>query len=160
MRTLRVVVAVGFVGVVDAESRETAVRRTSMGEASSGALRRRSMILAVERAGGGELLAELGEFGGGGQLAEPEQVGGLFEGGALGELVDVDAAIGEDAASPSIQQMEDSLATTSCRPLVAAVDILGGAPGESCNSVLIIGERRKRLSRSGWPNIGRGGRNP
>ena len=37
------------------------------------------------------------ELGGGGELAEPEEVGGLFEGGALGELVDVDAAIGEDA---------------------------------------------------------------
>jgi len=31
------------------------------------------------------------------ELSEPEEVGGLFEGGTLREFVDVDAAIGEDA---------------------------------------------------------------
>jgi hypothetical protein len=36
-------------------------------------------------------------LGGVGELAEPEEVGGLLEGGALGEFVDVDSAIGEDA---------------------------------------------------------------
>ena len=53
--------------------------------------------LGIELAGVGELPGEGGELGGGGQLAVPEEIGGLFEGGVLGEFVDVDAAIGEDA---------------------------------------------------------------
>ena len=91
-----VVRLVGFVGVVDAEQRDGGAqhlhRRGAGGDAAQ-----EVDDLGVELAGGGEMRGELGEFGGVGQLAEPEQVGGLFEGGALGELVDVDAAVGEDA---------------------------------------------------------------
>ena len=50
-----------------------------------------------EFAGGGELLGEGAELGGVGKFAVPEEIGGFFEGGSVGELVDVDAAVGEDA---------------------------------------------------------------
>jgi hypothetical protein len=46
---------------------------------------------------GGELVGEVVELGCGGKSAIPEEEGDLFEGGFLGELVDVDSAIGEDA---------------------------------------------------------------
>jgi len=46
---------------------------------------------------GGQLLTEGVELGAGGERAEPEQVGALFEGGALGEFVDINSTIGEDA---------------------------------------------------------------
>ncbi len=42
-----------------------------------------------------ELLGEVLELGGCGQGTEPEQVGGLLKGRLLGQLVDVDAAVGE-----------------------------------------------------------------
>ncbi len=88
--------AVGFVGVVDAEE----------GDGGAEDLHRRGVgwdaaeevdDLWIELAGCGEMGGEVGEFGGVGELAEPEEVGGLLEGGALGEFVDVDAAIGENA---------------------------------------------------------------
>ena len=51
----------------------------------------------MEGAGFGELFGKVGEFGLGGEGAEPEQVGGLLKGGVGRELVDVDAAVGEHA---------------------------------------------------------------
>ena len=88
--------AVGFVGVVDAEERDGGAedfhRRGVFGDAAE-----EVDDLGVELACCGEFCGEVGEFGGVGELAEPEEVGGLLEGGALGELVDVDAAVGEDA---------------------------------------------------------------
>ncbi len=65
--------------------------------ASGGTLRRNVDDARVELAGGGEFGGEGGQLGRVGQLAEPEQIGGLFEGGLAGELVDVDATIGKDA---------------------------------------------------------------
>jgi hypothetical protein len=56
--------------------------------------------------------------------------------------------------SPSMKQIEDSLATTSCRPLGAVIDIRGGAPElKVATTLLIIGERENDCH-DGWPNIG------
>ncbi len=41
---------------------------------------------------------QLAKFAARRKLAKPEQVAGLFEVGMVGEFVDVDAAIGENAA--------------------------------------------------------------
>ena len=91
-----VVRAVGLVGVVDAEEGDGGAEdlhwRGVFGDAAE-----EVDDLGVELAGGGEVCGELGEFGGVGEFAEPEEIGGLLEGGALGEFVDVDAAVGEDA---------------------------------------------------------------
>src|SRR5271168_1895396 len=43
------------------------------------------------------MLGKLSKLGGRGELAEPEEVSALLEGGSLCEFVDVDAAIGENA---------------------------------------------------------------
>jgi hypothetical protein len=43
--------------------------------------------------------------------------------------------------APSIKQMEDSFATTSCRPLVAVIDIMGMLRKlKITTALLIIGE--------------------
>ena len=68
-----------------------------MGVALSGTLRRRSMILGSSLRAAASCLVKSASSDGVGEFAEPEEVGGLFEGGALGELVDVDAAVGENA---------------------------------------------------------------
>ncbi len=93
---VRVVRAVGFVGVVDAEERDGGAEDLH-GRGVGGDAAEEVDDLWVELARGGEVPVEVGQFRGVGQFAEPEEVGALFEGGALGELVDVDAAIGEDA---------------------------------------------------------------
>ena len=76
-------------------SRETAVRRPHGGRVF-GHTAEEVDDLGIEFARCGEVVGELGESGRG-ELAEPEEIGGLLEGGALSEFVDVDAAIGEDA---------------------------------------------------------------
>ena len=91
-----VVGAVGFVGVVDAEQGDGGAEDLHGGGVGGDAAEEVD-DLGVDLAGCGELCGELGELGCGGELAEPEEVGGLFEGGLLGELVDIDAAVGEDA---------------------------------------------------------------
>ena len=88
--------AVGFVGVVDAEEGDCGAqdfhRRRVFGDAAE-----KVDDLGVELACGGKICGEAGEFGFGGKLAEPEEVGCLLKSGALRELVDVNAAIGKDA---------------------------------------------------------------
>ena len=50
----------------------------------------------VHGARGGKSGGKVRELVGRGQLAEPEEIGGLFEGGVGSELVDIDAAVRED----------------------------------------------------------------
>ena len=47
-----------------------------------------------------QALAQFVQFAGVGKLAEPEQVAGLFKSGMIGEFVNVDAAVGENALVP------------------------------------------------------------
>jgi hypothetical protein len=91
-----VVRAVGFVGVVD----------TEQGDGGAKDLHRCGVCryaaqeiddLGIEFARCGEVGGELCEFGGVGELTEPEEIGTFLEGGTLREFVDVDAAIREDA---------------------------------------------------------------
>src|ERR1700740_2602824 len=49
--------------------------------------------------------------------------------------------------APSMKQIEDSFATTSCRPLVAVVDISEVLQARISNSVTDYRRARKRLSR-------------
>ena len=79
------------------ESRLTAVRRISIGVALVGTLRRKSMMRGSSSRAAASSAVKSASSACGGQLAEPEQIGGLFEGGLAGELVDIDATIGEDA---------------------------------------------------------------
>ena len=51
----------------------------------------------IEGAGEGQLGLEFAQLELVGKMAVPQQVGGLFEAGVLGQLVNVDAAIGEHA---------------------------------------------------------------
>ena len=75
---------------------ETAVRRTSIGEPLDGTVRSSSMIFGSSLRASASLRVKSASSRGVGQLAEPEEVGCLFKSGALGELVNVDAAVGED----------------------------------------------------------------
>ena len=61
------------------------------------------------------------------QLAKPQQVADFLKGGVLRQLVNINAAIGEYAASPSMKQMLEVAATTPSSPLVGVtvlVDIV------------------------------------
>ena len=91
-----VVGAVGFVVVVGAEERDGGAEDFH-GLGVGGNAAQEVDDFGVELAGGGEVGGELGELGGVGEFAEPEEVGGLLECGTFREFVDVDAAIGEDA---------------------------------------------------------------
>ena len=60
-------------------------------------MRSKSTMRWSRAAGKGELRREFAQFEFAGQAAVPQQVGGLFKAGALGEFVDVDAAVGQYA---------------------------------------------------------------
>ena len=68
-----------------------------MGSACLGAWLQQADDGGVELALARQTELELLQFGAGGQASEPEQVAALLEVGVGGELVDVDAAIGEHA---------------------------------------------------------------
>ena len=73
------------------------MRNTSMGRACLGALRSRSMMAGSSlRSPARRSRSSFSSFRVG-QLAVPQQVAGFFEGGMVGEFVNVDAAVGQDA---------------------------------------------------------------
>ena len=91
-----VVRVVLFVGVVEAERRHGSSQHLHRrGGGGKGAQQVDDAL--VEGAGQGQLRREFAQLEFAGQAAVPEQVGGLLEAGVLGQLVDVDAAIGEHA---------------------------------------------------------------
>ena len=71
------------------------MRSASMGVALFGEGAEEVVDLRGKLAGGGELVREVGEFVVTGKVAEPQQVGSFLEGGLIGELVDIDAAVGQ-----------------------------------------------------------------
>ena len=130
-----------------------------MGEAVLGRRREEVDDVVGELAGGGELVREVVELGGGGQAAVPEQVSGFFEGGLLRELVDVDAAVGEDAFG-AVDETDGGLVGDD------VLQALGCGGGHRCSAPenrlrtqypAIIGQRRMGCHES-WPNIDLGRR--
>ena len=73
------------------------MRSTSMGVADGGKAAQHVDDALIECAGQGQLRLELAQGELVGQDAVPEQVGGLLEGRVLGQLVNVDAPIGQHA---------------------------------------------------------------
>ncbi len=90
-----VVRVVFLVGIVKAQCRHRSSQHFH-GRGGGGKASQHVDDALVEGAGQGQLRGELAQGELIGQHAVPEQVGGFLEGGVLGELVDVDAAIGED----------------------------------------------------------------
>ncbi len=77
----------------------------------------------VQQAVVGQLAVELGELGGGGQVAVDEQVADLGEGGLLGDLLDRIAAIAQDAAL-AVDEGDGALAGAG----VAVAGVVGDRP--------------------------------
>ncbi len=73
----------------------------------------------VELALLGEAVTQFAQFGARGKLAEPEQVAGFFEVRMVGEFVNIDAAIREDAAIAVDLADPGVVATTPSSPLGA-----------------------------------------
>jgi hypothetical protein len=94
---IRVVRVVFLVGVVEAERGDRGAQHFhGRGRRRNGA--QQIDYAKVEAAGERELRLKLAQFELAGENAVPQQVCGLLEGGVHGQLVNVDAPIGQDAS--------------------------------------------------------------